>query len=287
MKVLLTGASGFIGSALCAALRQRGDTPVVLSRGSPGPLRWGPAVGHIDANAFSDADAVVHLAGRRIQPPFTARLRKEILDSRVDGTHLVAAAVARHRPTVFISGSAIGFYGDRGDEELTESSTAGTGFLADVVQAWEEAARPTTEAGVRTVLLRTGLVLDRSGGLLPAMSLPIRLGLAGPMGGGQQWWSWISLEDEVRAILHCMDTELSGPVNLTAPGSVTNAEFFKILARKLRRPAVIPLPAFALRLALGRFAADDLILASQRVSPRALLESGFKFTHPDLAALPT
>jgi len=284
MKVLITGMSGMIGSALARALHSRGDDPVGLSRGGPAAVSWNPAEGLLDPALLDGVDAVVHLAGKRIFPPFTAGRRREILGSRVDGTRLIAAAVAAQRLPVFISGSAIGFYGNRGDEVLTEGSAPGSGFLADVTKAWEAEARPAADAGVRTVLLRSGLVLHESGGLLPILSIPVKLGVGGPIGGGRQWWSWVSLADEVRAILHCIDSDLSGPVNVVAPGAVSNREFVRVLARHLRRPSFLPLPAFAIRLILGRSAADDLVLASQKVEPRALVESGFGFEHPTLSA---
>lgn len=283
VKVLITGVSGMIGSALAAALRERGDIPIGVSRSGKGSFGWDPERGVLDSGALDGVDAVVHLAGRRIFPPFTAGRRKAILDSRVDGTRLIADAVAQYRPAVFISGSAIGYYGSRGDEELTESSAPGTGFLAEVTVAWEAAAQAAIDAGVRTVFLRSGLVLHRSGGLLPLLSIPVKLGLAGPIGGGRQWWSWTSLEDEVRAILHCIDGDLSGPVNVAAPGVVRNRVFFETLAKHLRRPAILPLPAFAIRFILGRTAADDLVLTSQKVSSQALADSGFEFSHPSLA----
>lgn len=282
MRVLISGGSGFIGSALSEALRARGDSPLVLSRSGEGPLRWEPTAGLFDPGALDGVDAVVNLAGRRIFPPFTKTKKEQILESRRESTRLLAQAVAIARPAVFVSGSAVGYYGSRGDEVLTEASGPGEGFLAGVTQAWEAEAAPARDAGVRTVLLRTGLVLHPSGGLLPTLSLPVKLGVGGPIGGGGQWWPWVSLRDEVRAILHCLDGDLAGPVNVAAPGVLTNKDFTRVLARHLRRPAAVPIPAFAIRAVLGRDAADDLVLASQRVAPKALIDSGFGFEHPDL-----
>ncbi len=282
MRVLISGGSGFIGSALSAALEKRGDTPLILSRSGQGPLRWEPAAGLFDPGALDAVDAVVNLAGRRIFPPFTKRKKQQILESRRESTRLLAQAVAIARPRVFVSGSAVGFYGSRGDEELTEASGPGEGFLAGVTQAWEAEATPARDAGVRTVLLRTGLVLHSSGGLLPTLSLPVKLFLGGPIGGGRQWWPWVSLVDEIRAILYCLDGDLTGPVNVAAPGILTNKDFTRVLARHLHRPALVPVPGFAIKAVLGRDAADDLVLASQRVVPKALEEAGFRFVHPDL-----
>jgi hypothetical protein len=215
------------------------------------------------------------------------------MQSRRQGTRIIAEAVARSQPDVFVSGSAIGFYGDAGDIELTESSPSGEGFLADVVEQWESAAQPAAAAGVRTVLIRTGLVLDADGGLLgqsihPAIPwarllLPFRLGLGGPMGSGSQFWSWITLRDEVGAIVHCLENEsVSGPVNLTAPHPARNREFVRTLGEVLNRPAVIPLPAFALKALVGPVFADEAVLASQRVLPTKLIDTGFTWSDPDL-----
>lgn len=285
MRVLITGSSGLIGSGLKRVLAERGDEPIPLVRGDshPGGRTWNPAEGRIDDAALEGVDAVVHLAGRPINPPFTRRRKEEIRRSRVDGTALVAREVARHRPRVFVSASAVGFYGSRGEEELVEDSGPGSGFLAEVVRAWEEATRPAEAAGVRTVKVRTGLVLAGRGGLLPRVMLPFKLGLGGPLGDGRQWWSWISLADHLRALLACIDDErFSGPVNLTAPHPVRNADFARRLAERLRRPAALRVPAWALRMAVGREAADELLLASQRVLPKRLADGGFDFRHPTL-----
>ncbi len=284
MKVLITGSSGMIGTALAAALRERGDEPVGLSRSSRAEHSWDPQRGTMSPLAMAGVEAVVNLAGKRIFPPFTPGRRRQILESRVAATRLITSNVVAHRPRVFVSGSAVGFYGNRGDESLTEASGPGAGFLSEVTRAWEAETRPAADAGVRTVLVRTGLVLDHSSGLLPTLSLPFRFGVGGPIGGGRQWWSWVSLIDEVRAILHCLDSDLRGPVNLVSPGVVTNREFSTALGRHLRRPSILPLPAWAIRLVLGRLAADELVLASQKAIPAVLLESGFEFVHTDLMA---
>ncbi|GIU93297.1 MAG: epimerase [Acidimicrobiia bacterium] len=283
MRVLITGSTGLLGTALAARLEERGDEAVGLRRGPDrNRIGWDPASGWIHPAALEGYDAVVHLAGKPISPPFTARRMEAIRASRVEGTRLIAAEVVRHRPRVFVSASAIGYYGNRGDEILTEQAPPGTGFLADVCRAWEEATSPARDAGVRTVMIRTGLVLANEGGLFPRITLPFKLGLGGPVGPGTQWWSWITLVDHVAATLRCIDDpDLEGPVNLTAPEPTRNRDFARELGRRLRRPARVRVPAWALRLALGR-AADELVLASQRVLPARLQQAGFRFSHPDL-----
>jgi uncharacterized protein (TIGR01777 family) len=286
MRVLITGSSGFIGTALSARLRAEGHEPIPLERSAPAPGKrtCDFGAGRIDPDALEGIEAVVHLAGRSLEPRWNTEKKQDILSSRVEGTELIARAVALARPSVFVSGSAIGFYGDRGDEVLTEESGRGSGFLSAVVVAWESATRAAHEAGVRTVEIRTSLVLDPSGGSFPRMLLPFKLGVGGPMGGGRQWWAWITLEDEVRAIMHCINnSELSGPVNLAAPEPVRNADFTKALGSALHRPAFLPLPAFALKAVLGAEAASELLLGSQRVVPSKLKSSGFEFEHPDIA----
>lgn len=289
MQVVVTGASGLIGRALVAALSGRGDDVVRLVRRAPaGPdeARWDPAAGTVDADAFAGAGAVVHLAGAGIgDHRWTPARRAEIRSSRVSGTDLVAHTLAAKAPgAVLVSGSAIGVYGDRGDEVLDEASLPGRGFLAEVCQAWEDATISASEAGCRVVLLRTGVVLATTGGVL-ARQLPLfRLGLGGPLGNGRQWLSWITLADEVGAILHAIDHDgLAGPVDATAPNPVTNREFTSALARAAHRPALLPVPRAALRVALGPGLADEAILASQRVLPSRLLASGYQFADPVLA----
>lgn len=284
MKVLVTGASGFIGRALVARLEQEGHEAVPLARGvsGSGSPSWDVGAGRIDEDALDGIEAVVHLAGESIGGRWTAAKKQAILSSRTEGTDLIARAVANARPSVFVCGSAIGYYGSRGDEILTEESSRGTGFLADVVTAWEAAAAPAVDAGVRTVFARTSLVLEGSGGSFPRMLLPFKLGIGGPLGSGRQWWAWITLEDEVRAIMHCLTSELEGPVNLSAPNPVTNKEFGTALGKALKRPAVFPAPAFGLKLLLGGEFADEVLLASQRVVPAKLQASGFEFSHPQV-----
>ncbi|MEC9426814.1 MAG: TIGR01777 family oxidoreductase [Actinomycetota bacterium] len=284
--VAVTGASGLIGTALTAALEKRGDRVVPIGRRpTDGGVVWDPGARQIDETTLDDIDAVVHLAGERIDGRWTATKKRRILDSRVAGTEVLAGALANldHPPAVVVSASAIGFYGDRGDEELTEDSQPGTGFLAEVCERWEAAAAPIASPDTRLVLARTGIVCTPDGGALGRMLALTRLGLGGRLGNGRQWWPWITLEDEVRALLHLLDTPIVGPVNLVAPGICRNAEFVRSLARALRRPAVLPAPALALRAALGEMA-NGLLLASARVRPARLEDSGFKFKSPDLAS---
>jgi len=288
MRVVVTGSSGLIGRAVVAALGARGDVVTALVRRPPaaGEARWDPAGGTIDAAALEGADAVVHLAGAGIgDKRWSAARRHEIVSSRVLSTALLARTVATldQPPTVMVSASAVGFYGDRGDEELTEDSTAGTGFLADVCRAWEEATEPATQAGLRVVRLRSGVVLASHGGAL-ARQLPLfRLGVGGRLGRGRQWLSWISMTDEVGAVLHALDAPaLQGAVNATAPVPVTNRAFTAALGRALHRPTVIAVPGFALRVALGSELATEMVLGGQRALPTRLLATGYAFEHPDI-----
>ena len=286
MRVMVTGATGMIGRALGAELAERGHEMVPLRRGDSGEgaPTWSVEEGRLDDGALDGIDAVVHLAGRPIMPPFTPGRRREILESRTRGTTLIAEAVARSDVSVFVSASAIGFYGSRGDEDLTEEASKGSGFLSDVVEAWEASASPAIDAGVRTVFSRTALVIGR-GALLRLMSLPFRLFVGGPIGSGRQWWSWIALEDAARAIVHCLEHDaLSGPVNVAAPSPVRQRDFARALGAALHRPSWLPVPAFALRLVLGRQAAEDLVLTSQRVLPAELERTGFEFRHCSLAS---
>ena len=250
----------------------------------PGDIVWGPEAGRLDPHALDGVDAVVHLAGEPIAQRWTTATKRRIRESRVRGTELLAAAVASlaRPPRVLVSGSAMGIYGDRGNEELDETSTVGGDFLAAVATEWEAAAEPAARAGIRVVKLRTGLVLSPGGGALAKLLLPFRMGVGGRVGSGRQWVSWIGLDDAVSAIIHAIGTEpLAGPVNLVAPAPVTNAELTATLARVLRRPAIVPVPAFALRLAFGEMG-EATLLASQRIRPRRLLESGYRFRFPTL-----
>lgn len=289
MKVLVTGATGLIGRALTHALEGRGDTviPVTRSPSAPGPsVRWDPLRGRLDPAGVAGSDAVVHLAGEGIgDKRWTEAHKARVLDSRVRGTTLVAETIAGldRPPSVMVSASAVGFYGDRGDEILTERSDGGDDFLSGVCRQWEESTLPASEAGIRVARIRTGLVLTPEGGIFPRVLLPFRLGVGGRLGTGAQWWPWITLRDGIRAILHLLDDEgLSGPFNLSAPNPVTNAGFTRTLSEVLRRPRFLTVPSPALKLVLGREMAEELILVSQRVVPRKLLDAGFKFEGPDL-----
>lgn len=283
MRVLITGASGFIGPALSAALSARGDEVVPLGRGTghEGPT-WDIDAGRIDDGALDGVDAVVHLAGAPILPPWTERKKQRILDSRVEGTDLIARSVAAARTPTLITASGMDFYGDRGDDLLTESEPPGDGFMSRVAAAWEEAAAPAVAAGLRVAHLRTSLVLDGSGGSLPKMMLPFRFFVGGPIGSGRQWWSWITLDDEVRAILHILDSEIRGPVNLASPNPVRNADFMTALGEAMGRPSWFPAPGFLVRTVLGADAADALLLESKRVQPSVLESTGFSFDYPEI-----
>ena len=290
MKVLVSGSGGLIGAALVQSLRTQGNEVCCLKRGttSGDTIGWDPEAGRLDAGALEGLDAVVHLAGENIAAGrWTPERKQRILASRVQGTQLLSerlASLAR-RPSVLVCASAVGYYGDCGTEELGEDSPPGRGFLAGVCRAWEEAAEPARAAGMRTARLRFGMVLSAEGGALARILPPFRLGLGGRLGSGEQYLSWISLSDAVRALGHLLERQdLSGPFNAVSPHPCTNAEFTRALAKVLHRPAVCPVPAWALRLALGEMA-DELLLASTRAMPRRLLASGFSFTHPDLSEI--
>lgn len=290
LRIAITGASGFVGKALCLAASRAGHEVVRLVR-VPEPradaIAWDPASGQLDARALGAVDAVVHLAGENVAGGRWSAARKQaIAASRGPATARLCRALAElpQRPRVLVSASATGWYGDRGDERLDEDSAPGTGYLAEVAAAWERATMPASDAGIRVVHLRIGLVLDRSGGALARMLLPFRLGLGGPLGNGRQWTSWISRHDLVRAILFAVANDaLRGPVLATTPHPVTNREFTRALGRALHRPAILPAPAFALRLLLGEMA-DALLLASQRCEPVRLPGAGFVFDHASLDA---
>jgi uncharacterized protein (TIGR01777 family) len=288
MRVIVTGSHGLIGGELVTRLGQAGHHVTRLVRSRPGAdeAAWDPAAGTIEADKLEGHDGAVHLAGVGIgDHRWTDEHKRAVLDSRVQGTGLLARTLAglSSPPAVLVSGSAVGYYGDRGDEELTEDSGRGTGFLADVVAAWEAAADPAAESGIRVVLARSGVVLTAKGGALKKQLLPFKLGMGGRLGTGRQWLSWISLDDEVSALVHALTTaSLSGPANLTSPEPVTNAEFTATLARVLHRPAVLPVPTLALRTLFGRQMVDEMMLGGQRVLPAALDASGFAFAHPTL-----
>ncbi len=287
-RVVITGASGLIGSALSAFLGSRGDDVVHLVRRDPqtmGEVRWDPASRHLAPEVLDGVDAVVHLSGAGVgDHRWTPSYQQEILRSRVDSTTAVADAVAAHGDSVrLVSGAAVGIYGsDRGDELLTEESAAGHGFLADVVRAWEAAAQPAVDAGAPVATIRTGLVMAPTSGAFQPLIRLGKLGLGGPLGSGRQWWPWITLEDEVRAIAHLVDhPEVTGPVNLVGPAPSRQVDISREMGRQVGRPAVLPAPAFALRLVLGGFADD--VIGSQRALPEVLGASGFTFRHETLA----
>jgi uncharacterized protein (TIGR01777 family) len=281
--IAITGASGLIGSALTSHLRDKGENVIKLVRREPrskDEAFWNPVDGKVDLDALEGVDSIVHLAGAGVgDKRWSAAYKSEILNSRLYGTTTIANAAEQLKVKSLISSSAIGWYGETGNRAVTENDRGGDDFLAHVCLEWERAA--DAAPSVRTVKIRTGLVLDPTGGALGRMMPLFRFGLGGKLGSGKQWWSWITLHDQVRAIDYLIDSELSGPVNLTAPNPATNSEFTAALARALRRPALLPVPGFALKLALGGFSTE--ILGSKRVLPERLNESGFAFDYPHLA----
>ncbi|MGZ4138985.1 MAG: TIGR01777 family oxidoreductase [Actinomycetota bacterium] len=288
MKVAVTGSSGLMGRVLVPALVERGHDVIRLVRSEPsGPdeAGWSPAEGRIDLDRLAGIDAAVNLAGEPIGNRRWTRTQKaKILDSRVRGTRLLAETMThlQPRPRALVNASAMGFYGDRGDEILTEASSQGAGFLASVVRMWEDAATPALDAGIRVCFSRTGLVLTPRGGLLKRVLLPFRLGMGGRLASGRQWMSWVSLEDQVGAMLHLLeDRSASGPYNVAAPNPVRNDEFTRVLARVLRRPAVIPIPKALIAIPYGRELADDL-LASIRIVSKRLADAGYLFADGEL-----
>ncbi|HVF45876.1 MAG TPA: TIGR01777 family oxidoreductase [Pyrinomonadaceae bacterium] len=292
MKIIVTGASGLVGSSLVPTLIGRGhEVTQLVRRASKGTnagvreVEWRPERGEIDAAALAGHDAAVHLAGESIAAGrWTDERKRRIRESRVRGTKLLAETLARSNapPRVLVSASATGYYGDRGDEVLTEESAAGEGFLPEVCRAWEAATGPASAAGIRTVCLRFGLILSAEGGALAKMLPPFKLGVGGNVGSGRQFYSWVSLADVVDIVHFALASErLSGAANVVAPQAVTNAEFTKTLGRVLSRPTFFPAPAFGLRLAFGEMA-DALLLASARVEPKRLRAAGYTFKHPQL-----
>jgi len=282
-RIAITGASGLIGSALVGKLKSDGYTVQRLVRRptvSSEEIYWNPLESKVDLEALAGVDAVIHLAGAGVgDKRWTKKYKSEILNSRLLGTTTIANAVAEVKPQVFISSSAIGWYGETGNRAVIESDRGGDDFLAAVCREWESAA--DLAGDVRTVKIRTGLVLDPTGGALGRMLPLFRFGLGGKLGNGKQWWSWITLHDHLRAIEFLLENkEISGPVNLTSPNPVTNQEFTSALARALRRPALLPAPAFALKLALGGFSTE--ILGSKKVLPNVLQEAGFNFDFPHI-----
>ena len=283
-RIAVTGASGLIGSALVGHLKSQGHTVQRLVRRpaiSSEEISWDPIAGTVDMDALAGVDAVIHLAGAGVgDKRWTKKYKSEILNSRLLGTTTIAKAVAIVKPQVFISASAIGWYGESGNRSVVESDRAGDDFLAAVCREWEAAA--DLAGDVRTVKLRTGLVLDPTGGALGKMLPLFRFGLGGKLGNGKQWWSWITLHDQIRAITFLLENQVSGPVNVTSPNPVTNSEFTAGLARAMHRPALFPVPAIALKITLGGFSSE--ILGSKKVIPQTLTEAGFEFDYPHISS---
>jgi len=285
--IAVTGAGGFIGRSICEALRARNHRVITIGRGPAADISWpvGDAeFGELALARLAGARAVVHLAGEGIGVRWTEARKREIFDSRAGLTARLTRAIARldPRPAVLLSASAVGYYGDRGDEWLEESSAPGTDFLAGVTRAWEAATTPAREAGVRVVQMRIGIVFGPGGGMLARVRLPFSIGLGGRIGSGRQWMSWIAVGDLIRFVVRAIDdAAIDGPVNVVSPSPVSNVEFTAALGTALRRPAVIPVPAFALRALFGEMA-DGVLLASQRVRPARLLAAGFAFDQPTL-----
>ena len=288
MIVAVTGSSGLIGRALVPALEDHGHEVRRLVRRAPsgrGEVRWDPAAGTIDEAGLAGVDAAVHLAGEGIaEKRWSEEQKRRILDSRVQGTTLLATTLAGldPRPAVLVSASGIDYYGDGGEAELTESSPKGTGFLPDVVAAWEAAAQPAIDAGIRTAFLRSGVVLSPDGGAL-AKQLPLfKLGVGGPIGDGKPWWPWIAIDDEIGAIVHLLTADVAGPVNLVAPVPARGKEVATAIGTALHRPSFLPVPKLGPRLLLGRELADTLLVQSKKAVPERLLASGYEFRHPDV-----
>ena len=283
-RIAITGASGLIGNALVGYLKSQGHTVQRLVRRaavSSEEITWDPIAGTVDLDALAGVDAVIHLAGAGVSDKrWTKKYKSEILNSRLLGTTTIAKAVAIVKPQVFISASAIGWYGESGNRAVIESDRVGDDFLATVCREWESAADLAGE--VRTIKLRTGLVLDPTGGALGKMLPLFRFGLGGKLSNGKQWWSWITLHDQIRAIAFLLESKVAGPVNLTSPNPVTNSEFTAGLARAMHRPALFPVPAIALKIALGGFSAE--VLGSKKVMPQVLTEAGFTFDYPHISS---
>ncbi len=283
-RIAVTGSSGLIGTTLVGHLKSEGHTVQRLVRRvaqTPDEISWDPKNGTVDLEALAGVDAVIHLAGAGVgDKRWTKKYKSEILNSRLLGTTTIAHAVAEVKPEVFISASAMGWYGETGNRAVTENDRAGDDFLAAVCHEWENAA--DLAGNVRTVKLRTGLILDPTGGALGKMLPLFRFGLGGRLGSGKQWWSWITLHDVIRAITFTLENPISGPINVTAPNPVTNQEFTSALARALHRPAVFPVPAIALQLAFGGFSSE--MLGSKKVVPEVLINAGFTFDYPHIGA---
>ena len=286
MRIAITGASGLVGGALAERLQARGDEVVRVRRGPPAEdgSMWDPVVGWVKPGAFDGCEAVVHLSGASIgEGRWTARRRAELRASRIDSTRVLVdhLATLEPKPRRLLVASAVGYYGDRGDELLTEASSAGEGFLAELVRDWEAVAARAQDAGISTVMTRGGVAFDKQAAAFRRIVLPFKLFVGGRLGSGKQWVPWVTLEDTVAAMEHLLGSSLEGPVNVAAPGAVTNAELAKAIGKALGRPALFPVPRIALRLAVGA-AADELLFASQRVVPERLLADGFAFRHADI-----
>ncbi|KRE40995.1 TIGR01777 family oxidoreductase [Knoellia sp. Soil729] len=284
-RIAVAGSSGLIGGALCRSLRERGDEVIRLVRRPPehsSEVQWDPSTRHLAPEVLDGVDAVINVAGASLGAHrFTPAFKAEVVRSRTDGTTALATAIAATgRPIHLLNGSAVGYYGDRGDEVLTEESSAGSGFLVDVVHAWEGATEPAAQSGAPVSLLRTGIVLDPQGDAIKALLLLTRLGLGGPLGNGRQYWAWITLEDHVRAVQHVLDNVLQGPVNLTGPEPAPQREVVAEMGRQLHRPTLLPAPKLALRAIVGEM--GDNIVSSQRAIPQRLLDSGFDFNQSTL-----
>jgi uncharacterized protein (TIGR01777 family) len=281
MKIVITGATGFIGSRLSTTLRNRGHQIATLGRGASADYRWNLSAPP-PQQAFENAGAIVHLAGEPVSRRWNPEVKRRIRDSRVVSTNQIVDVLATlpNRPAVFVCASAVGYYGNRGDEPLPETAAPGTGFLVDVCREWEAAADRAQALGLRVVKVRIGVVLGKGGGALQAMLPPFKAGLGGPMGSGKQWFPWIHIDDIVGIFHHALDTQVSGPLNGAAPDVVTNRAFAEALGKALHRPALLPTPKFALKLLFGEMA--DVILSSQFVIPEATLSSGYSFVYPDL-----
>ncbi|MCR9201183.1 MAG: TIGR01777 family oxidoreductase [Planctomycetaceae bacterium] len=288
-SVAITGATGLVGTALSELLAGEGKSVAAISRRDGGSyqdtIKWDPATGLTNPARLDGVDAVVHLAGENIAGArWNDSVKRKILNSRVEGTRSLVKSIAavENRPRVLVSASAIGIYGDRGDEQLTEDSAAGEGFLADVCRAWEEEANAAKDLGLRVVNVRIGVVLSPKGGALAKMLLPFKMGMGGIVGSGKQYWSWIGLHDLTRVIAYCVNNDsVEGPVNAVSPEPLTNRAFTKDVGRVLKRPTIFPLPGFMAKLVLGEMA-QDLLLASARVLPNRLQAAGFEFSHPQL-----
>lgn len=288
LRIAITGSSGLIDTAVKQRLRADGHDviPMVRRSANPGEIGWDPAQGRLEPSSLRNVGAVINLAGAGIgDERWTDDRKRELIESRTETTGLLCRTIAAldDGPRIVLSGSAIGFYGDRGDEVVTEADGPGDDFAARLCVQWEASAQPAIDAGIRTAFLRTGTVQSAEGGALAKMLTPFKLGLGGRVGSGEQWWSWISIDDEVRAIVHLLESNVSGPVNLTAPEPAKVRDYVKALGAQLRRPTFLPTPKFAPRLLVGKEAADTLMYTSQRIVPTVLTDSGFEFRHPTLA----